>query len=363
MQQVFSLLVKPVACDCNLRCRYCFYLPTEAYFGRGAHRMSDAVLERMIAGYLRTPQPHWTIGWQGGEPTLASVDFFRRAVAWMRQYAPPGATVANALQTNGTLLDDEWGAFLASHRFLVGLSIDGPPELHDANRVTATGAGSHEAVLRGMDVLRRNRVEFNVLTLVNSLNVRHPLEVYRYLRDELQVLFHQYIECVEYEPDGTLRPFAVGGREWGEFLCTIFDEWYAHDVRKVSVRLFDSILHRILYGVPNTCAMGRRCGTYLVVEHDGGVYPCDFFVRPEWRLGRIGDREMGRFFEHPVLRALARRKEKTPAECRSCRWFRFCAGDCVKNRNTENRSALCSGWKMFYEHACDRLEALAETLK
>lgn len=360
MQKEFSLLVKPVAGDCNLRCRYCFYLEKGAGPGDAAHRMDDRTLERLIADYLGCSLSRWHFAWQGGEPTLAGLEFFRRATALMARQARPGAVVGNALQTNGTLLDDAWGEFLARHRFLVGISLDGPAELHDAYRVAADGRGSHAEVLRGLDVLRRHRVEFNVLTVVNAVNAAHPLRLYRYLRDELGIAFQQYLECVEWDRSGRPAPFAVSPVAWGRFLCALFDEWYEHDVGRVSIRLFDAVIRRLAGGPPELCAMDRRCEGYLVVEHDGGVYPCDFFVAPEWRLGRVGERPPADFFELPKARGFARRKLKTGPACRSCRHFRLCAGDCVKNRDGGGGSALCAGWRMFYDHTAARFRQLAD---
>lgn len=359
----FSLLVKPVSFDCNLRCHYCFYLKKEALFGQGRHRMPDPVLERMIASYTSTRQTTYSFGWQGGEPTLAGLDFFQRAVNLMETCAPPGSHCANALQTNGTLLDDAWGEFLARYRFLVGISVDGPPAWHDANRVRASGAGSHADVMRGLAVLRRHRVEFNVLTLVSAVNVADPLTLYRYLRDELGLTYHQYIECVETADDGSLRPCSVTPESWGSFLCRLFDEWYEHDQNRVSVRLFDTILHKLLTGEANTCAASHQCGQYLVVEHDGSVYPCDFFVQPDCRLGNLMRQPLDRLLNSAGARAFAKRKLQTPPACRSCPYYRHCAGDCPKNRRGDGHSRLCAGWQRFYQHALPRLQTIADSLR
>ena len=361
-EKPFSLLIKPVSFDCNLRCRYCFYLKKEDVFGSQRHCMSDEVLEAMVVNYLQSPQPVYSFGWQGGEPTLAGVDFFRRAVGFMEKHGWPGINYANALQTNGTLLDDKWGEFLAEYRFLVGVSVDGPAVWHDVNRRTADDRGSHSAVLRGLDVLRRHGVEFNVLTLVNNVTVREPLAVYRYLRDDLGVNFHQYIECVEHDAAGKLMPYAVTAEQWGDFLCQIFDEWHAQDQKRVSVRLFDTVLHKLLTGQANTCAASRECGQYLVVEHDGGIYPCDFFVQPDLKLGNVLRQPLAQALASPKARVFAQRKAKTPRQCRSCEFNPYCAGDCPKNR-FQDTSLLCAGWKKFYRHALERLKKIAADLQ
>ncbi len=359
MNESFSLLLKPASFDCNLRCRYCFYLPKEELFGAGSHRMDRETLETLTRSYLAMPMETHTFGWQGGEPTLMGVDFFREAVRLQEKYRK-GGSVGNALQTNGTLLDDEWGKFLHDSRFLVGISIDGPAELHDRFRKHADGRGSHAEVMRGLDVLKRNRVEFNALTLVSAANQDHPVEVYRYLK-ELGINFHQYIECVEFGPGGERMPFAVQPGKWGEFLCKIFDEWYPNDTRTVSIRLFDSIVSRLVTGVPTICPMGGNCCNYLVIEHNGDVFPCDFQVRPELRLGNIRETGFAELRALPRYREWGTTKDPHSARCSACRYLPLCMGDCPKNRNGAE-SALCEDWKLFYSHTIERFEALASEL-
>jgi uncharacterized protein len=360
----FSLLIKPASFDCNLRCRYCFYLGKEKVFGSGRHRMSDATLKQMIASFMHLDMPSYAFGWQGGEPTLMGLDFFRRAVDLMKEYGHSGKNVSNGLQTNGVLLDDEWCRFLREYNFLVGISIDGPAEIHDFNRLTTGGAGSHALVMRGLAALNRNQVEYNVLTLVNSHNATKPLEIYRYLRDDLKIRFHQYIECVEFDQNGKLMPFAVSPEAWGEFLCTVFDEWYAHDTHKVSVRLFDSILTKMVDGVANVCSISDNCCQYFVVEHDGTIYPCDFFVQPEWQLGNIASVNWQHLLNLPLYREFGKRKSIVAEQCSTCRFFALCAGCCQKNRHGHGNppgglSVLCAGWKMFYEHTVERFKDIA----
>ncbi len=364
----FSLLVKPASADCNLRCKYCFYLgKCELYPESSKHRMSDEVLERLISSFMATDQPNYSIGWQGGEPTLMGVEFFRKVTAFQEQYGRSRASVSNGLQTNTTLITDDFARHLGQYHFLVGVSIDGPPEIHDRNRPTIAGTGSHAMVMRGVEMLKRHKVEYNVLTLVNSANVDSPREIYRYLRDELGVLYHQYIECVEYDATGNLMPFAITGRQWGEFLCGIYDEWIRQDTRRVSVRLFDSILTMMVEGVANCCSMGRDCRQYLVVEHNGDIYPCDFFVTPEWKLGNIMENSWEELLNSPLYESFGRRKTCCNAECASCDYLRFCAGCCPKNRPDRGQdptqlSQLCEGWKMFYRHALPGLHKLARDI-
>ncbi len=366
----FSLLIKPAGADCNLRCRYCFYLDRcSLYPDQPRHRMPDAVLEQTVRSFMATPQPVHAFGWQGGEPTLMGEAFFKRVTALQQRYGAPGAQVSNGLQTNATLIDDTLAAHLAQYRFLVGVSLDGPPELHDPNRITTGGRGTHADVLRGIDALRRHAVEFNVLTLVNRLNVGAPETVYDYLVDQ-GVLFHQYIECVEFDTEGRLLPFATDGAAWGEFLCRLFDHWYARDVRKVSVRLFDAILARIVEGRPNCCSMGNDCRDYFVVEHNGDNFPCDFYVYPEWRLGNVAEVDWAALQTAPAYVAFGARKRQRHPACEACDYALFCAGDCPKNRvghvegwEASRLSPLCAGWRRFYAHALPRLRELAATIQ
>jgi len=364
----FTLLVKPASADCNLRCDYCFYLDRGKLYPEGkTHRMPDDVLDAMISKYMATPQPQYAFGWQGGEPTLMGAGFFRRVTELQEKRGARGARVANGLQTNATLIDDELARHLATYKFLVGVSLDGPADVHDRHRRNAAGRGSHTDVLRGIDRLRRRHVEFNILTLVNEANVGRGSETYRYLRDR-GLLFHQYIPCVEFDERGERMPFAIDGPAWGGFLCEIFDEWFTADTRRVSVRLFDSLLAWMVEGRRTTCTMGRNCRQYLVVEHNGDVYPCDFFVEQGLRLGNILTDDWEGMLDSPVYAAFGADKAKWAAECDECRWLDVCAGDCLKHRYAAGRdprrlSHLCEGWKRFYAHAMDKLGTLADDIR
>ncbi len=363
----FSLLIKPAGADCNLQCEYCFYRSRGALYPATArHRMSDEVLQRLVAGYMATDQPQYVFNWQGGEPTLLGVEFFRRVTELQMRYGKPGAVVANGLQTNATLLDDEFAEHLARYRFLVGVSIDGPAEIHDRYRVGPGGRGSHQQVLRGIECLRRNHVDFNALVLVTSANVGRAKEVYHYLCD-LGIRHHQYIPCVEFNPDGRPLPFTITGRQWGEFLCELFDEWRKADTYRVSVRLFDSIVTMMVEGRHNVCHMGTNCCEYFVVEHNGDVYPCDFFVERELLLGNICSdsweslQTAGKYVE------FGRQKARWNSKCSRCDYLRFCAGDCLKHRlyngdNPRTLSWLCEGWMQFYGHALGPLSQIASDI-
>lgn len=331
--------------------------------------MSDAVLERMLSTYLATDQPQYSIGWQGGEPTLMGLEFFEKVTDLQKRYGRPGISVANGLQTNTTLINDAWAKHLARYNFLLGVSIDGPPEIHDKYRTFVNGRGAHADVMRGLECLKRNRVEYNVLTLVSQSNVKRPVETYHYLRDELGVKFHQYIECVEFESDGSLQPFAVTGKEWGDFLCAVYDEWIrCGDTRNISIRLFDSILTLMVDGYANVCAMGQSCQSYLVVEHNGDVYPCDFYVRPDLKLGNIMEDSWETLLDSPAYAKFGARKSQWNEKCAECKYLQYCAGCCPKNRPGKGQdpaqlSWLCDGWIQFFEHALPKLESLADDVR
>ena len=364
----FSLLLKPAGADCNLRCGYCFYLKKGAlYPAECRHRMSDEVLDRVISRFMRVEQPQHSFAWQGGEPTLMGLDFFKRVTDLQRLHGRQGAVVANGLQTNGTLIDDDWARHFAEYRFLLGVSLDGPESIHDTYRKHADGRGSHRDVLKGIEALKRNRVEFNILTLVSQANVKRPAEVYRYLVDQ-GFLHHQYIECVEFDARGEALPFSVSAEQWGEFLCAIFDVWYASDTRRVSVRLFDSILMRLVDGVANVCTMGKDCRKYLVVEHNGDIYPCDFFVEPDLKLGNVMSDDWATLWSQDRFAAFGAAKAAWNAGCASCAYLSLCGGDCQRHRYAAGRdpralSALCTGWKLFFDHTLERFQHLATGIR
>lgn len=368
----FSLLVKPSSADCNLECVYCFYLPRKALYPLShRHQMSSRVLERMISSYMATSQPAYTFGWQGGEPTLMGRTFFEHVTELQERYAVRGATVSNGLQTNGTLLSADLARHLAKYKFLVGLSIDGPAEMHDTYRLRAgQHRGSHSDVMRGLELLNTHGVEFNVLTLVSAANVGEPRKVYRYLRDDLGLRYHQYIPCVEFQEDGSLAPYAITGEQWGRFMNGIFDEWVEQDVRTVSIRHFDNVLSTLLQQSPGSCVFGTDCRQYFVVEHNGDIYPCDFFVDQPMRLGSIMSDQWEHLWHSAAYRDFGRMKRRWNQECTDCQFLKLCAGDCPKLRATDSPtgletpvSFLCRGWKAFYGHTLELFGEIAREVQ
>ena len=363
MQRPFSLLVKPVSANCNLRCEYCFYRRVGRMYP-GRRRMERNVLEAMVRQLVGLGFSPTAFSWQGGEPTLAGLEFYRQAVALQARFGSPGQVVANSLQTNGVLIDDAWAEFLAEYRFLVGLSLDGPRELHDAYRKRG-GQGSFAEVMRAAEVLRRHQVEFNILSVVTPLTSLRAGELYRFFVGE-GFTYLQFIPCVERTPEGRPAPYTVGAEEYGRFLSDLFDAWLA-DGRRASVRLFDALLEQLITGESPLCVLGGRCDHYLVVEHSGDVYPCDFFVTRRWHLGNLLRTPLAHLYGSEKHTEFACMKGPLAAGCLSCEWSQVCSGGCLKDRQFVGdpkrvASYLCPAHKEFLRHAMDELRTLAEEL-
>jgi uncharacterized protein len=371
----FHLLAKPSGPICNLDCQYCFFLSKEALYPGDRFRMGDDLVEAYLRQLLDSqPDGPVTIAWQGGEPTLMGVDFFSRAVELAERLRRPGQQLEHTIQTNGTLLDDAWGELLARHRFLVGLSIDGPPEMHDAYRVDKRGEPTSAKVLRGLEVLRRHGVEVNVLCTVHAANQDHPLEVYRYVRDTLGLAHLQLIPIVEQvEVDG-VPTFEVTDRSvdpvlWGRFLVAVFDEWLVNDVGRVFVQMFDSALGS-WHGVGSSmCLFRPTCGDALALEHNGDLYSCDHFVDPEHLLGNIATTQMVELVRSPKQRAFGQAKSDTlPRQCRECDVRFACHGECPKNRidvtvdGEPGLNHLCAGYFEFFHHIDGPMRVMSELL-
>ena len=361
----FPLLIKPASADCNLHCEYCFYLDRNTLYPESKrHRMSDEVLEQMISGYMATHQPQYIFNWQGGEPTLMGTAFFQKVIRLQQKYGKSGVSVSNSLQTNATLINDELAQLLARYNFLVGISLDGPADIHDQYRVTIKGRSSHSDVLKGIDCLIRNKVEFNILTLVNSANVNNGREIYRYLRD-MGLFYHQYIPCVEFDSNNEPMPYTITAHEWGNFLCDIFDEWIRNDTRKVSVRLFDSVLGFMVDGIYNECDMGRNCCQYFVVEYNGDIYPCDFYVESGRKLGNIMGDSWQKLQQSTEYGDFGQQKTAWNPTCSACEYLKYCSGDCLKHRlnnNPQELSWLCAGWKQFFKHSIPGFKEIASSI-
>ncbi len=369
MARPFTLLIKPAGPDCNIACDYCFYTCKSELFGGGAHRMSQAVQERLVNSYLSLGFEQNGFAWQGGEPTLMGLDFYKRLVALQKQYGSSGQAVTNALQTNGILLDDNWCTFLAEYKFLIGISVDGPKELHDVYRKDRAGNGTFDRVMAGLENCRKHKVEFNVLVLLNNVNVEQPDVLYDFFQN-MDVRFLQFVPCVEKDFDDPTRaaPFSITPQQYGRFMCRVFDRWLAEGVRKRSIRLFDSLLSFLLGGPHTECTFARRCNDYIVIEHNGDAFCCDFYVTDQTRLGNLMNTPMEQLAGSDVKRAFARRKTDIANKCLVCRYLDACRGGCPKDRamltgTHKAPSYFCEGYKLFFDHALPSLRAIAQKIR
>ena len=366
-----SLLIKPAGPDCNLACDYCFYREKTSLFAPGGpKRMSREILEETIRQALVHGGRTVSFGWQGGEPTLMGLDFFRQAVELEERHGR-GQTVANGLQTNGLILDLEWADFLRQYRFLVGLSLDGPEHVHDHYRHFVGGQPTWASVVEKAHLLLTEGVDVNALVVVNDYSVRFAREIYEFHRD-LGLTFMQVIPCVESDPRDPSRasPFSVAGEDLGVFLVELFDLWRA-DFRDgqptTSIRFFDSLFYHYVGQTPPECTLLPECGTYLVVEHNGGVYACDFFVDEAWKLGNVMAGRLDHMLNSAKQREFGRRKAGLVEKCHGCRWLAYCRGGCPKDRLRDPRdgglSHFCRAYEVLFAHADDELRTMAEEWK
>jgi uncharacterized protein len=366
-----SLLLKPAGPDCNLACGYCFYRDKGApSSSTPPRRMSEEILEEIIRQVLEQKIPEISFGWQGGEPTLLGRPFFERAVRLQMKHGR-GQSVGNGLQTNGLLLDRSWAAFLRAYHFLVGLSLDGPEHVHDGYRVRAGGQPTWAEVVDRAKMLLDAGVDVNALSVVNERSVRFPDEIYGFLKS-LGLVHMQFIPCVETDPADPSRAadFSAPGDAYGDFLARIFDLWrsdFKDGEPTTFVRTFDSLFFLYVDREPPDCVLQPECGTYLVVEHDGGVYACDFFVEERWRLGNVRDDKLVHLLNSARQKSFGAAKADLPGACRACPWLRLCRGGCPKDRIRDPRdrglSHFCAGYKKFFAHADPVFKALAAEWK
>ncbi len=383
----FSIMVKPTGPLCNLNCTYCYYLgKKKMYGGENDFRMKDDLLEAFIKNYIEVQQvPVVTFVWQGGEPTLLGLDFFRKAVDLQRKYAN-GKTIENAFQTNGTMLTDDWCRFFADNKMLVGISIDGEEHNHDHYRKTRTGGGTFKKVMKGIELLRKNKAEFNTLSCVNSYNVNYASDTYRFLKNIGSgfIQFLPVVERVAFEHDGAslilvppsysdkaaVAEWSVGAEDFGRFLITIFNEWVRHDVARYYVQIFDATLANYVGELPGLCVFAETCGDALVMEHNGDLFSCDHFVYPDNYLGNISISSMVEMVKSQKQFDFGiDKRNKLPAFCLQCDVRYACHGECPKHRfvNTPDGQPglnyLCKGYKSFFHHVEPYMEFMAKELK
>lgn len=366
----FGTMVKPIGSACNLDCHYCYYRDKSEIYSGNMPRMSEELLEQYIRQYIGgVSQENVSFCWHGGEPLMAGLPFFEKAMALQRMYAGD-KVIENTLQTNGILINDDWCRFFKENKFLIGLSLDGPEDIHDAFRRDCGGAPTFARVMKAVELMKRHGVEFNILSTVNSRSEGRGAEVYKFLRSLNP--FMQFLPVVEYvrmrpgkrplivspdEEDAVPAPWSVSSKGYGQFMCDVFDEWVKFDVGRCFVQLFDVTLGNWCGVPPSLCAFGEVCGDGLVVEHNGDVYSCDHFVYPEYRLGNIMEKELVTMYRSSEQQSFGRdKRDALPLECKRCNYYFLCHGECPKHRFEYARNGepymnvLCDGYKMFFRH-------------
>ena len=350
--RIQSLLIKPASAVCNVDCSYCFYLDRDAdpYKALPGRRMTLGTLERLVDTYLFYSYPNSTFSFQGGEPTLAGLPFFEKLVEFQKRYGRGGQAVSNSIQTNGLLIDDAWCRFLKEYCWLVGISMDGPEEMHDQYRIDRQGRGTWRAVMHSIECLRKNGVEFNVLCVLSRANVAQPRELYRFFRS-VGIDHIQYIPLSEFDALGEPMPYTITPAEYGRFLCDTFDLWWP-DRRRVHIRYFDNIAESLAGQRPSTCTMHETCDSYAVVEYNGDVYPCDFFVEQGWKLGNFHLDSWAEIARRQRRYQFAANKAIPHPACQVCEYQSICHGGCPKHRHDRNRQFgdldyFCAAYKMI----------------
>ncbi len=363
-----SVMWKTVSEACNLACDYCYY----SHCGgqpKEIRRIESRVLESFIRDYMNLSVGSASFAWQGGEPLLAGLPFFEEVVALQAQYAPPGTSIGNAVQTNGTLITEEWARFFKQYNFLVGVSIDGPKSIHDARRVTHSGVGSFDRVMRGVAHLNRRQVEYNVLTVIHPGNVRRVPELMDFYRNNdfrwVQFIPSMAFSAQEVQQSGS---YEITPDEYGDFLCEAFEYWYDEEYPRFSIRMFDSVLALYMNRDPGFCVLSKTCGQTLVLEQNGDAYPCDFYMDADWRLGNVGEQSIAELLASPAMRRFASLKPTLPAACQTCQWKSVCHGGCPRNRVYGGGGEVapdyfCAAYQRFYSYAEERMQRLALGLR
>lgn len=378
------IMLKPAGALCNLRCKYCYYLEkNELYKRQGNHVITDELLEKFVKEYIEAQTtPNILFTWHGGETLMRPISFYRRALELQRIYSH-GRQIDNCIQTNGTLLNDEWCEFFKQNNFLVGVSIDGPQEFHDEYRKTGTGRPTFRDVMKGINLLNKHGVEWNALAVVNDFNADYPLDFYHFFKEIgcRYIQFTPIVERITTRPDnlrlapgmqeeGMLADFSITAGQWGNFLCTIFDEWVHHDVGEYYIQIFDATLANWVGQAPGICTMAEECGHAGVMEFNGDVYSCDHFVFPEYKLGNLHDQTIFEMMNGQRQREFSRmKKQMLPQQCRECRFLFACHGECPKNRFVRDKygnpglNYLCQGYYRFFKHVAPYMDFMKNELE
>jgi len=366
----FQIFVKPTGGLCNLACHYCYYLPkTALYPSQESLRMADDILEGYIVQHIRAcPGENIRFSWHGGEPTILGLDYFRKITALQHKHLPPGRFILNGIQTNGTLLDEAWCRFLAAENFVVGLSLDGPQDLHDRCRVFKDQGPSFVAAQRGYELLARHKVQCDILCVVNAVSSLNPAHVYRFFK-KINACSITFLPLVEPHPEksGIASKLSIAPDVWGDFLCTIFDEWLERDIGRIKVQIFEEAARAAFHLESSLCIFRETCGDVPVLEHNGDFFSCDHYVDSEHLLGNIRETSLVKMLESPTQKEFGQAKKNTlPRYCRSCEVRNMCHGECPKNRflstpdNEPGLNYLCAGYKKFFRHCRPWVEEVAQ---
>lgn len=365
-----NVMWKTVSEDCNLACDYCYYSTCGGKPGQKINRIDSAILEKFIKEYMERSNGVASFAWQGGEPLLAGYDFFEEVVSLQAKYAPKNTIISNSLQTNGTLLTDKWASFLKTYQFLVGVSLDGPREIHDARRVDSIGNGSFDRVMKGINSLRRHHVDFNILTVVHKGNVGKATELLSFYESE-GLNFVQFIPCMDFRAQEVNRPgsYDITPEEYGYFLCEAFDYWYNNGEPRTSIRFFDDMLSVYVNREAGSCVHRASCPQTIILEQNGDAFPCDFFIHPDWKIGNVGKDSIDEILSHPLYATFLKMKPTLPNPCKTCEWKHLCHGGCPRNRkwgvdrSTSEVDYFCSSYKQIYNYANERMKELGNNIR
>lgn len=366
---IVGVMWKTVSEACNLSCDYCYYSRCKGKPGQ-IQRIEDHVLEKFIKEYMAQTKGVASFAWQGGEPLLAGLDFFKKVVYFQAKYAPPHTSISNAIQTNGTLIDQEWAQFFKKYNFLVGVSMDGPKEINDARRKKGSGSGSYDSIMRGIQYLKEYQVDFNILTVIHETNVTKGKELMKFY-EENGFTHVQFIPCMDFKSQNIHEPgtYVISPKEYGDFLCEVFDEWYNGGNPKISERFFDNMLSVYLHYEPELCIHQKTCPTTLILEQNGDAYPCDFFINEEFRLGNVATNSLDKLVNHENMKRFQEFKPNLPKQCQSCEFLQLCNGGCPRNRvptNVSHESSspyFCESFKKIYRYADEKMKEIALNVK
>lgn len=366
-RQIAGVMWKTVSEACNLACDYCYYSSCNG-IPEKIDRIEDQTLEKFIQEYMKLKKGYVPFTWQGGEPLLAGLDFFKRVVQLQTKYAAPHTVIYNAIQTNGTLINREWAEFFKEYRFLVGISLDGPKEINDVRRITGSGKGSFELVMRGIEHLKEANVDFNILTVVHEANVSKGRELMQFYERE-EYTHVQFIPCMKFKAQnvGEQGQYTITPKQYGDFLCEVFDIWYNDGNPKRSVRFFDNVLGVYLNQQPEMCQQSESCPKVLVLEQNGDAYPCDFFIQDDYKLGNVREHSLESIINSEKWNDFLSLKQSLPEPCQSCEFLKMCHGGCPRNRMQQNNEMgveyFCEGYKQIFKYSQNKMLKLAGNIK